>query len=214
MPLNQEKTVWKWSQWWNIVNGIVWHELIRWPLTTKQGNPKMGSLHYCNHTLSTSHPSLQRVKGNHRAYSHIQPTIPLWLNMRWIPQVWLPWLISSPNSYVSSDMKHPICTKKCTSILPFPHNSSPDHVVASTSLCLGMVRLHPQPCFPKQEKHPCPSNLFMLQYSCPHNPPNQDKSSTHLLPSSHRSATQHLRWVWPTQPHSSNVPTSFPNHSK
>jgi hypothetical protein len=70
-----------------------------------------------------------------------------------------------------------------------PTTSSLGHVVVSTSLCLGMVRLHPQPSFPKKEKHSHPSNLFMLQFSCSHNPQNQGKSSTHLLSSSCLSTT-------------------------
>jgi hypothetical protein len=48
---------------------------------------------------------------------------------------------------------------------------------------------------PKQEKHPCPSNLFTLQSAYLHNPPNKRKSSTHLLSSSHLNVIQHLWWV-------------------
>jgi hypothetical protein len=59
--------------------------------------------------------------------------------------------------------------------------SSLFHVATSTYPCLEIVRLHPQPCFPKKEKFPCLSNLFMVQSIYLHNTPNQGKSSTHLL---------------------------------
>jgi hypothetical protein len=62
MPRNQEWTVWKWSQWWNMVNGLGWasynsinpsectvnlhltlwsgyHKPLRSPPTTKKQNP-------------------------------------------------------------------------------------------------------------------------------------------------------------------------------
>jgi hypothetical protein len=62
---------------------------------------------------------------------------------------------------------------------------------------------------PKQDKCPCPSNLFMLQSICPHNPPNQGKSSNCLLSSSHLSATQNLRWVQPMHLHFSKCPNKL-----
>jgi hypothetical protein len=73
----------------------------------------------------------------------------------------------------------------------FSITSSPDHVAASASLCLGMIRIHLNHVSPKTEKLSCPSNLSMLQFIYSHNPLDEGKSSNHLLSSSHLSITQH-----------------------
>jgi hypothetical protein len=103
------------------------------------------------HTYLASHPSLRRVKGNHHASTC--PTNSTLVTQTVIKSTSLASLVKfSPSSSTSSDMKHPICSKNHMSRLLCPITSSPGHATVSTSLCLGMVRLHPQPCCPKQEK--------------------------------------------------------------